>query len=552
MKYLALYRKYRPATFDKVIGQNHIVKILSAQVKNGSVGHAYLFCGTRGTGKTSVAKIFAKAVNCLNPEKAPCGECEVCRALSGENLDIIELDAASNNRVDDIRDIIEKAQYPPVEGRYKVYIIDEVHMLTGAAFNALLKTLEEPPAHTVFILATTEVYKLPATILSRCMRFDFKLVGAEKIARLLKEILNDINKPYEEEAVYEIARAAEGSVRDALSIADTCASYSGEKLLHKDVLELLAAADRGKIAEICHCVLTGGGGAVLGGIDSLCSAGKSVAVLNKDILNYLRDLTVIKNCSDYKKLLIYPSEIFEKYPVKDYDINKILRCIKIFSEIESEIRYSLHPRIILEAAALKAAIAEYDGGIDSFEERLNSLEKKLEMLQSGAINLQPAGKIPDRDIEAKHETGDDAQVIPEQTIPDIEQYQPSVEADIAQDSGLGEAPENSGNKNKNAAAIWGGVIRTLRQQNEGLLYTICGELKAEIEGGSFIIFADNEMAYQIINRPKNIERLKSIIKESGEYNVIVKMASGKKSEETRNADIEKLNDLAEGKLIIED
>ena len=243
MAYLAFYRMFRPDTLDKVVRQEHIVKILKNQIESGKIGHAYLFCGPRGTGKTSVAKIFARAINCESPVNgSPCGKCATCRALAeGSNLDISEIDAASNNGVDEMRDLREKVQYPPVAGKYKVYIIDEVHMLTASAFNAVLKTLEEPPAHAVFILATTEPQKIPATILSRCMRFDFKLIPQHDLEGLLKGILQKIDKEYEDEAVSAIARAGAGSARDTLSIADMCVSYSAGKLTYDDVNAVLAA-----------------------------------------------------------------------------------------------------------------------------------------------------------------------------------------------------------------------------------------------------------------------------------------------------------------------
>ncbi|MBQ7643388.1 MAG: DNA polymerase III subunit gamma/tau, partial [Clostridia bacterium] len=245
MSYLALYRRYRPSGFDGLIGQEHIVKTLVNQIKTDRVGHAYLFCGARGTGKTSAAKIFARAINCLSPVNgSPCGKCEVCKALSdGANLDILEMDAASNNKVENVREIRDKIQYPPVAGRYKVYIIDEVHMLTTEAFNALLKTLEEPPAHAVFILATTEVHKLPSTILSRCMRFDFRLIPTKKIAELIAGIYDENGKEYDREAITAIAAAGAGSIRDALSVADICISYGEGKLTYRDVLEVLGATD---------------------------------------------------------------------------------------------------------------------------------------------------------------------------------------------------------------------------------------------------------------------------------------------------------------------
>ena len=246
MSYTALYRKFRPSEFEDVKGQDAIVRTLKNQINADRIGHAYLFCGTRGTGKTTVAKIFAKAVNCEHPvDGSPCGTCEACRAIAaGNSMNVIEIDAASNNGVENIRQIREEVEYAPTEGKYKVYIIDEVHMLSIGAFNALLKTLEEPPSYVIFILATTEVHKIPITILSRCQRYDFHRISIETISARLTELLEKENVTAEERAVRYIAKAADGSMRDALSLLDQCiAFYLGEELTYEHVLEVLGAVD---------------------------------------------------------------------------------------------------------------------------------------------------------------------------------------------------------------------------------------------------------------------------------------------------------------------
>ena len=281
MSYLALYRKYRSKNFEEIVGQKHITKSLTNQINNNEISHAYLFTGTRGTGKTSIAKIFAKAINCLNPKNgSPCNECEVCKSLnSAGSVDVYEIDAASNNRVDEIRDLREKVKYPPVNCRYKVYIIDEVHMLTDSAFNALLKTLEEPPEYVVFILATTEVQKLPATILSRCMRFDFKLISENELINHLKYIFDDSKIKYEEEALSIIARLGAGSVRDTLSIADMCVAYSNRNVTYKSVEDAIGITNRELLKKLNIALLNGDKGEVLSIIDGVAKSGKNIFIV---------------------------------------------------------------------------------------------------------------------------------------------------------------------------------------------------------------------------------------------------------------------------------
>ncbi|MDY2879433.1 MAG: DNA polymerase III subunit gamma/tau [Candidatus Borkfalkiaceae bacterium] len=389
MAYLALYRRFRPNGFQGLIGQDHVVRTLTNQIETGRIGHAYLFCGARGTGKTSAAKIFARAINCLSPvDGSPCGKCEACRALADpSNLDILEMDAASNNKVENVREIRDKIQYPPVSGKYKVYIIDEVHMLTTEAFNALLKTLEEPPKHAVFILATTEVHKLPSTILSRCMRFDFRLIPTGEIASLIGRIYREIGKEYDEEAVTAIAKAGAGSVRDALSIADICVSYRDGKLTYADVLEILGATDSAKITETLDCIFSSRTGEMLETVESLADSGKSIGVLCRDLISRLRELIVCKTCRTAKELLGLPEDVFDglKKLADSVDEHRLLRTVEIFSEAEASLRYSQTPRVLLEAACIKAAQPADDYNIDALIARVSALEK---MLENGVVSVK--------------------------------------------------------------------------------------------------------------------------------------------------------------------
>lgn len=400
MSYLALYRQFRPKTFEEIIGQDHVVKTLINQINTGRVGHAYLFCGARGTGKTTAAKVFARAINCVNPKNgSPCGECEVCKKLeSPANLDVLEMDAASNNKVENVRDIRDKVQYPPVAGKYKVYIIDEVHMLTTEAFNALLKTLEEPPSHAVFILATTEVHKIPATILSRCLRFDFKLISTAQIAQFICEIYDKVGKKYQKEAVTLIAKAGEGSVRDALSIADICLSYSKNELTYDDVLEVLGTSDRAVIEKLIGAMFQGQTGEMLSLSDELLMRGKSVSILNRDVASALRDILVIKTCKNASEILSIPQDkLKELQALSDKtSVHGLLRAIEIFSASEADLKYSTHPKIVFETAAVKVSLPETDYNIDALMARISALEKKIaegNFTVSGGAGVAPSANL---------------------------------------------------------------------------------------------------------------------------------------------------------------
>lgn len=359
---MALYRTYRPKTFDEVIGQEHITKTLQNQIMNGHIGHAYLFTGTRGTGKTSVAKIFARAVNCLDPQNgSPCGKCANCLKLQNDNdINVIEMDAASNNKVDDVREIREKVKFMPVDVKYKVYIIDEVHMLTDSAFNALLKTLEEPPKHIIFILATTEVHKLPQTILSRCVRFDFRLVSVKELMAHLEKIFKKEKVECDEESLKLIATAGEGSVRDTLSIADSIASYCQGKITKEETLKILGTTDYLLNVEFFNCLKEREVGKMLALIDKMEKEGKNLAVFAKDISRHARNLLVVKTCENANEILSLPDDAYALFEeqAKLFDEKDLIRYMQVFSSAENELRYTLSVRLLLETTCLTAMSGE--------------------------------------------------------------------------------------------------------------------------------------------------------------------------------------------------
>lgn len=357
----SLYRTYRPKKFGEVIGQEHITKTLRNQIISGKINHSYLFCGSRGIGKTSIARIFAKAINCPNSKDGePCLECETCKILSGENLDVVEIDAASNNRVDEIRELREKVKFPPINTKKKVYIIDEVHMLSDSAFNALLKTLEEPPKDVVFILATTEPQKLPATILSRCVRFDFKLLSNAELCTLLKGVFAGANIKSDDASIKLIADVGAGSARDALSIADMCASFCDNNLTYEKTLEVLGAIDKNVVIDFNENIISSNLNGVFEIYNKLLSNGKSVNLIIKEMLSFYRDLTIIKSCKDAKKMLSLPDNIFERINSlsDEFSNEKIVEMLDGLSKLEINIKNSLNSNLLFEAFLIKEALTK--------------------------------------------------------------------------------------------------------------------------------------------------------------------------------------------------
>lgn len=569
MAYLALYRRFRPTGFKGLIGQEHIVRTLSNQIASGRIGHAYLFCGTRGTGKTSAAKIFARAINCLHPiDGSPCGECEVCKALAdASNLDILEMDAASNNKVENVREIREKIQYPPVSGKYKVYIIDEVHMLTTEAFNALLKTLEEPPKHAVFILATTESHKLPSTILSRCMRFDFKIIPAKEIAGLIAKIYDEVGKPYDKDAIMAIARAGAGSVRDALSIADICVSYRDGKLTYSDVLEVLGATDSSKITSMIKKIVLADTSGTLEDVEELCETGKSIGVLCKDIISRLREVVVCQTCRNARDILELPEDVYsELKEIADAsDGHRLLRIIEIFTDAEGNLRYSLNPRVVLESACIKASQPENDYNIDALLARIVKLEKALEngqFVQKQVVEKEVSKPVAVAEKPVKQVK----KQVEEFDFPPIDEGYPDVPP-IDMDGGFyGDVPKSKPVDNQpisprfeqkpqekpastvekvpvsvatteedikpsasgmSGGKLWGKVIRQLRADRNIMLWVACQEMEATLVGRTLRIMANDDAGYQAIVKESNLATLSKTVKMVGDFDVEVVKAGAK-------------------------
>ncbi len=395
MSYTALYRKFRPDAFSDVKGQDHIVTTLKNQLRANRIGHAYLFTGTRGTGKTTVAKIFAKTVNCEHPtEDGPCGECRICKAIAaGASMNVIEIDAASNNGVDNIREIIDEVSYSPAEGKYKVYIIDEVHMLSPGAFNALLKTLEEPPSYVIFILATTEVHKIPITILSRCQRYDFKRISIDTITDRMKELMDTEQVQVEDRALRYIAKVADGSMRDALSLLDQCIAFHlGKELTYDMTLDVLGAVDTEVFSRLLRFVMDRN---VLGCIELLeeiVMQGRELVQFVTDFTWYLRNLMLVQTADNLEDVIDMSTDNLAnlKEEAAMLSMDQIIRYIHIFSELSGQIRYAAQKRILVEIALIKLCKPEMETDQEAVLDRIRQVEEKVE---NGIVVR--AAQIPD-------------------------------------------------------------------------------------------------------------------------------------------------------------
>ena len=483
MSYTALYRKFRPDTFADVKGQDHIVTTLKNQLKANRIGHAYLFTGTRGTGKTTVAKIFARMVNCEEPtEDGPCGQCRSCRAIAaGASMNVIEIDAASNNGVDNIREIVEEVSYSPAEGKYKVYIIDEVHMLSIGAFNALLKTLEEPPSYVIFILATTEVHKLPVTILSRCQRYDFKRISIDTIVGRMQELIDTEKVQVEEKALRYIAKTADGSMRDALSLLDQCIAFHlGRELTYDKVLEVLGAVDTEVFSRLLRNVLERDALGCIQLLEEIVMQGRELTQFVTDFAWYLRNLMLVQASDDLEDVIDMSTDNLKrlKEEAQLADMDQIVRYIRIFSELSGQIRYASQKRILVEIALIKLCRPEMETDQEAVLDRLRQVEDKVE---NGVVVTAAPGAAPQPGMgpEAAKPKPELAKAVPEEVRQVVAKWQAIVgSADNPMRVYLRSAKLSLGNDNKLIVALEDGVASdyfSQHQENREQLETLLAD-----------------------------------------------------------------------------
>lgn len=502
MSHQAIYRKYRPKIFDDVLGQEHVVKTLKNQILTNNIAHAYLFTGIRGTGKTSTAKIFSRAVNCLdNHDGNPCNVCEICKSILDEtNMDVIEMDAASNNGVEDIRDLKDKVKFLPVKSRYKVYIIDEVHMLSKGAFNALLKTLEEPPEHLIFILATTEVHKIPATILSRCQRYDLHRISTATIVENMKKICSEMNVDIEEKALNLIGANSEGAMRDALSILDRCLSFTQGKISYETVINLLGTVNYEVILEVADFIINKNIEETMTAIDNILNSGKELTFFLDELIIYFRNLLIIKTTNSKDNLIKVSEEALERLQEtgKKLNIDEIVYYIEELSKAQVECKRALNPRILLETKLIKLI---HNSKMFSFDEYVSRLEKLEERISKG-ITINDNVEIPRKTIAKPKKGKVKTEVVTQ------EENQDTKEIPVAQN--------NNHDDNSIYNAIingWQDILKRIRSENAGLQAIIRESKLVSVNNKKATFEFDSKFTFHInaANQPKNKNKFKEIL-----------------------------------------
>lgn len=486
----ALYRAYRPQAFEDVVGQEHIIRTLKNQIENNNVGHAYLFSGTRGTGKTTTAKIFARAVNCLESKnQEPCNECDVCKDILHDNImDVVEIDAASNNSVDDIRELRESVKYSPAKAKYKVYIIDEVHMLSQGAFNALLKTLEEPPSYIIFILATTEPHKIPATILSRCQRFDFKRVTVQDMTSRMKIICQEEQIDVEDKALNLISRNSQGALRDALSILDQCISFSEDKILYKDVVELLGTVNVEQLFELAQYIIEQNTKESLKILNEFVLWGKDIRNLINDLIDHFRNLMVCKVSIELEEIISLPEEIISQLneQAKSVDINDLIRVLNILSTTQDSMKSASNPRVLAEVTMMKIAQPMFDESKEALIKRIENLEKVIE---SGNIKVVNASVESGKNVASKKEAITEEEVV----------YEEVKSEDV-----------------KLIEASWKSILQRIKKDKKMPIYALLNEVKSFNVYSSmlYIVFDDKfDFAKARLSSQETIDYIENIVRE---------------------------------------
>ena len=545
MGYTALYRQFRPLTFDRVAGQQHITTTLKNQVTGERVAHAYLFAGTRGTGKTSTARILARAVNCTDRKDGnPCNRCKTCsRALEGKLMDIIEIDAASNRGVDEIRDLREKVKYPPAEGRYRVYIVDEVHMLTAEAFNALLKTLEEPPSHVIFILATTEPQKLPATVLSRCQRFDFKRIPFPEMVKLLEQVSGEAGIDIDQRALELIAARADGAARDALGLLDKCSVFEQGNLTLDRVVSVLGMAQDRLLFDLSRRLSKRDAAGCIMLLDRAVRDGRDTGQLFKDIIYHLRDILITKvapsgltDLSDKKKedLLALAAEM---------EVNTLIRAINVLSEAEGKAKWSTYPEVFLEVALVKLCEPSMDDSLEGIMDRLSRLEDMVfKGVSAGIVDKAPAGgeltpaAADNFAVPPGEGTGNPDKNEDNETVSKASSRQNS-ESDAGHEKDNDETLEKNGGKGdgqrsdkpekqedlqrdghrsepgnvslEQMKAAWGDVLKYLERHKKGLYTVLMGSRPIQVTEDTLVVGCEAlyGICYEIANSKENRDAL---------------------------------------------
>jgi len=512
LSHQAIYRKFRPKTFDDVLGQEHVTRTLKNQILTDNIAHAYLFSGIRGTGKTSTAKIFSRAVNCINNHDGnPCNECEICKSILDEtNMDVIEMDAASNNGVEDIRELRDKVKFLPVKSKFKVYIIDEVHMLSKGAFNALLKTLEEPPEHLLFILATTEPQKIPATILSRCQRFDLKRIKTSVIVENMKKICDEIGMEYEENALKLIAANSEGAMRDAQSILDRCLSFNDERVDYETVINLLGTVNYQVILEAANNIINRDIKKTMILVDDILNEGKEITIFLDELIICFRNMLIIKTTNSTDNLMRISEEEAEelKKSSSNVSVDEIVKIIEELSIAQLECKRALNSRVLLETKLIKMLHSINNSGMDDLISRIEELESNIK-------NNSFTVKQTKTDIKRNTAKDTEKAVINQTKMPEQAGSEHSGNQEF---SNAEQKVKHYDNKSDEAIynAItngWQEILKKVRSENAGLQAIIRESRLYEVTNKKAVFEFDPKFTFHIsaANQPKNRQKFKEIL-----------------------------------------